>query len=212
MSTNGEPQFQHTADVGALRVAQVYAEALLNVAEKRGAVDDIFAELDTLVRDVFRTEPQFAEFLASGAVGRDKKAAVLRSVFEPRAGELFLNFLLVLNNHDRLGLLRPIRDAYRDLRDQRAHRMRVQVRSAAPLADDQRDRLRRELQETFHLEPILETYVDPDLLGGMQVRVGDWVYDASVRTRLETIRNQIMARSSYEIQSGRDRFCPPGGV
>jgi F-type H+-transporting ATPase subunit delta len=119
---------------------------------------------------------------------------------------LFLNFLLVLNHHDRLDLLRPICDAYRGLRDQRARRIRIQVRSAAPLDDGQRDRLQRELQETFHLEPILETEIDPELLGGMLVRVGDWVYDASVRTQLETIRNQLIARSSHEIQSGRNRF------
>src|SRR5262249_56227312 len=97
-------------------------------------------------------------------------------------------------------------EAYGDRGDRGAGGMGVEVRSAAPLDDDQRDRLRRELQETFHLEPLLETEVDPELLGGMLVRVGDWVYDASVRTQLETIRNQIIARSSHEIQSGRNRF------
>ena len=49
-------------------------------------------------------------------------------------------------------------------------------------------------------------HVDPDLLGGMVVWVGDWLYDASVRSRLESIRNQLIERSSHEIQSGRDRF------
>jgi F-type H+-transporting ATPase subunit delta len=211
MIDNGDQKFWFHADVGAQRVARVYAEALLNAAEKRGEVDAVFEQLEALVREVFRADPQFAEFLASGAVGRDKKAAVLRSVFENRAGELFLNFLMVLNHHDRLDLLGLIFDAYRDLRDQRARRIRVRVRSAVPLPDDQRDRLRQELHDTFHLEPLLENEVDPDLLGGMVVRVGDWVYDASVRTQLDTIRNQIIARSSHEIQSGRNRFSASGG-
>jgi F-type H+-transporting ATPase subunit delta len=48
--------------------------------------------------------------------------------------------------------------------------------------------------------------VDPSLLGGLVVRTGDYVYDASVRTRLETIRKQLIERSSHEIQTGRDRF------
>ena len=55
-------------------------------------------------------------------------------------------------------------------------------------------------------EPIVERQVDPDLLGGLQVRVGDWVFDASVRTQLNNLRNQIIAESSHAIQTRRDRF------
>src|SRR5262249_12478805 len=166
----------------------------------------VLDELDSLIRDLFAADPQFEVFLASGAIGRDQKAKVIRSIFANRASDLFTNFLSVLNHHERLDLLRPLFTAGRALHDQRAHRLRVQVRSAVPLPDDQRDRLIHELRQTFHLEPVLQPQVDPDLLGGMVVRVGDWVYDTSVRTQLETIRNQLIARSSYEIQSGRNRF------
>jgi F-type H+-transporting ATPase subunit delta len=212
MSPTGEPQpFDYHADVSAQRIAKVYAEALLNAAEKRQDADAVADQLDSLIDDVFKADSEFEKFLASGAVGRNQKAELLRRLFGQRAGELFLNFLMVLNDHERLDLLRPIRHAFRDLRDERARRMRVRVRSAVPLAEDQRQRLVRELHETFHLEPVLEPEVDPALLGGMVVRVGDWVYDASIRTRLQTIRNQIIARSSYEIQSGRNRFSSPVG-
>jgi F-type H+-transporting ATPase subunit delta len=112
----------------------------------------------------------------------------------------------VLNDHDRLELLRPVLAAYRALLDRRAHRLPVLVRSAVPLADDQRQRLENELRETFHYQPVLQTRVEPELLGGMVVEAGDWLYDASVRTRIQTIRNQLMERSNYEIQSGRNRF------
>jgi F-type H+-transporting ATPase subunit delta len=211
MSGNGEQTFDHTADVGAQRVARVYAEALLGAADKRGEVDPVAEQLDSLAGELFRADPDLAKFLVSGAIGRDQKARVINAVFQPRASELFLNFLLVLNHHDRLELLTAIRRAYQELRDERARRIRVLVRSAVPLPDDQRDRLRQELHDTFRLEPVLTTEVDPDLLGGVVVRVGDWVYDASVRTQLESLRNQIIERSSHEIQSGRDRFSVAGG-
>jgi F-type H+-transporting ATPase subunit delta len=200
-----------TADVGAQRIAEIYAEALLNAADKKGQVEAVLDELDSLIRDLFGADPHFEAFLASSAIGRDPKAQVLRSVFEGRASEVFANFLMVLNHHERLDLLRPILTAARDLYDQRARRLRVQVRSAVPLPDDQRDRLLHELRHTFHLEPVLQTQVDPDLLGGLVVRVGDWVYDTSVRTQLDTIRNQLIARSTYEIQSGRNRFSSTDG-
>ena len=196
----------HIADVGAQRVARIYAEALLDAAEKRGEAQQVLEETDSLVRDVFRANPHIEEFFASPAVPSKVKAATIDSTFGPRSSELFTNFLRVLNDHGRLDLLRPIAVALRDLSEKRAHRVRVQVRSAVPLHDDQRERLRQELREGFHLEPILEERVDPDLLGGMVVRVGDWQYDGSVRTQLQTIRNYLIERSSHEIQSGRDRF------
>jgi F-type H+-transporting ATPase subunit delta len=118
---------------------------------------------------------------------------------------------MVLNEHERLELLRAILAAYRNLRNERARRVRVQVRTAVPLPDDQRARLQEEVREAFQLEPILEAVVDPEILGGMIVRVGDWLYDNSVRATLETIRNQIIARSSHEIQSRRDRFSTADG-
>jgi F-type H+-transporting ATPase subunit delta len=193
-------------DVGTERIARVYAEALLRAAEDRHQVDDALAELDSLIRDVFRAAPEWELFLSSGAVGRDRKTAVIRSVFEGRASELLVNFLLVLNDHERLDLLRAIVEAYRELRDEKAGRVAVMVRSAVPLPADQRERLIQELRETFQKEPVIETQLDPDILGGVVVRVGDWVYDQSVKSKLENIRNQLIARSSHEIQSGRDRF------
>ena len=56
---------------------------------------------------------------------------------------------------------------------------------------DQRERLLNDLRQTIHKEPVLETQVDPALLGGLVVKVGDWVYDASVRTRLENLKKQL---------------------
>jgi F-type H+-transporting ATPase subunit delta len=204
--SNGEAQAQVTADVGAQRVARTYAEALFNAANKSGQGQTIYDELGSLVRDVLLVDPHVEEVLASPAVPTRVKAAAIDSTFGPRSSELFTNFLRVLNDHGRLDLLLAIALAFRELADQQAKRVRVQVHSAAPLQDDQRDRLRQELRDGFHLEPILEERVDPDLLGGLVVRVGDWQYDGSVRTQLRTIRNYLIERSSHEIQSGRDRF------
>jgi F-type H+-transporting ATPase subunit delta len=196
-------------DVGTERIARVYADALYRASLQQNRVDEIFEELESLVREVFHAAPEWEIFLSSGAIGRDRKAATIRAVFEGRASELVANFLLVLNDHERLDILRAIIEAYRQIRDDKAGRMPVQVRSAVPLEGDQRDRLVQQLRDTFQKEPLLETQVDPDLLGGVVVRVGDWLFDQSVRSKLEDIRKQIIARSSHEIQSGRDRFSSP---
>jgi F-type H+-transporting ATPase subunit delta len=158
------------------------------------------------VRDVFPALPDFEQFLASGAISREHKPKVIRDTLGRQASPLFLNFLLVLNDHERLGLIRPIQVEYRDLYNRRTGHLRVLVRSAVPLPEDQQQRLRQEVHALYHREPILDLRVEPDLLGGLVVQVGDRVYDSSVRSRLLNLRNQLIERSSYEIQHGRDRF------
>jgi F-type H+-transporting ATPase subunit delta len=206
MSEQGDSQLQQTTDVGAQRVARVYAEALLNAAQKRGEVDAILEQFESLVRDALQTDSLVGAFFSSPAVPAGVKAEVIKKVCAGRASELFTNFLLVVNDHGRLELLRTILFEMRELNDKRARRLRVLVRSAVPLPDDQRETIRQGIQNHFQLEPILDLQVDPALLGGVVVKVGDWVYDGSVRERLQTFRNHLLARSSHEIQSRRNRF------
>jgi F-type H+-transporting ATPase subunit delta len=188
------------------RVAKVYAEALLRAAGRRGQGAEVREELHGLVDDVFRRDPAVERFLASPAVGRERKAEVIKGTFEGRASDLLVDFLYVLNGHDRMDVLRAVARVYNDLLDRRQNRMQVLVRSAVPLADGQRERIVEELRSSFGKEPVLQVSVEPALLGGLVVQVDGWVYDASVRTRLEMIRKQLIENSSHAIQSGRDRF------
>jgi F-type H+-transporting ATPase subunit delta len=206
MAAVSEPDAHLAADVSALHIARIYAEALLGVADKHGQAEAIREELDSLVDDVFAADRRIEELFASPAVPRQAKAELIERALASQASPLFTNFLNVLNDHGRLDLLRAIRAAYHELLDQRAHRVRVQVHSAVPLDEEQRRRLAEELRDVFHVEPVLEERIEPALLGGMTVKVGDWLYDASLRTRLHNLRNKITARATYEIQSGRDRF------
>jgi F-type H+-transporting ATPase subunit delta len=206
MSTNGTTETEYGVDVGALGIARTYAEALLNAAEKQGKADVVLDELHGLVHEGFDASPQLEPFLYSRAIGRDNKKEVLAKVFRGRTSDVFTNFLFVVNAHDRLELLRPILMEAHLLHEKRTNKVRVQVRTAKPLPGDQRDRLITQLRESLKKEPVLQETVDPDLLGGLVVRVGDWLHDASVQARLETIKNQLIESSSYEIQRRRDRF------
>ena len=90
-------------------------------------------------------------------------------------------------------------------------KQRVQIKSAQPLSDSARDRIRQRLAASLPFDPILETQVDPSLIGGIVIRVADTVYDSSLATRVEQLRERIQQRSLHEIQSGRDRFSSPEG-
>jgi F-type H+-transporting ATPase subunit delta len=206
-----EARARGVADVGSLQVAQVYAEALLNAAEKAGKAAEVLAELEALLQTSERPRTDLRNFLAGGVVGRVTRAAVIRKAFDGRAEPMLVDFLLVLNDHDRLTLLPAILFEALQLRDRRARRLPVTVRVAVPLSDEQTERIRRTVSERLNVEAAVNVQVEPELLGGIILRVGDWVFDGTVRTKLEQIRDQILSRGSYEIQSGRDRFSSRNG-
>ena len=163
-------------------------------------------EIDSLIDDVFKHDPRMEALLAGAAVGREARKEAIVKAFASRANETFYKFLLVLNDHDRLDLLRPVRRALHELNDERTQRLRVFVTSAVPLDADFQARIVDTIHKHFELEPVLVLDVDEAVLGGMKLRIGDTVYDATLLTRIHNLRNQLIARSSHEIQSRRDRF------
>lgn len=198
------------AETGAnARAARSYAEALHAAAVKTGAEEAVEADLAALSVDVFREQPEAVALLGSRAISAPEKDALIDRVFAA-ATPVFLDFLHVLNAHDRLDLLRGVAAAFRDLRDERAERTRVQVRAAVALSDAQQAKLKEALAQKIGRAPVLEVAVDPALLGGMVVQIGDQVFDYSVRTRLGNVRSHLMTRSSHVIQSQRDRLGTAG--
>ncbi|HEX3314069.1 MAG TPA: ATP synthase F1 subunit delta [Gemmataceae bacterium] len=192
-------------DVSAKRIAKAYAEALFAAAEEAGIVEEVRDEFLTLL-EVFDQRPEFEHVLAGAALGRDVRADVIEKAFKDKASTTFYAFLQVLNGHERLELIRPVARALRDLADEKAERVRVYVTSAAPLGEDQLAGIRTVLAERMAFQPVMMASVDSSLLGGMKVRVGDFQYDGSIKTRIDNLRNQILEKSSHEIQSRRDRF------
>lgn len=202
------PQKLHPTvlDTSVVQIAHVYAVALYNAAAAGNQLDAVIEEYESFVQDVVANNPNFDRTLRSSIIGRAEKAATLREVFEGRASIVFLNFLLVLNDHGRLELLRPVLVELIAFRDQRLGRVPVQVRAAVPIDPAEEKALRDRLAAVIVGQPVIHSEVDPALLGGLVIRVGDTVYDGSVRTRLRRLREQLLQRSTHEIQSRRDQF------
>jgi F-type H+-transporting ATPase subunit delta len=197
-------------DPSAQAVARVYADAFLNAAQSTN-VDGAIEELASFLDDVMARNPEFAAVLSSGIVSRDDKVALIDRVIGPRGSALFTNFLRVLARHDRLDLLPYILAESRRQHEAAAGRKRVQVISARPLSAAALDRIRKRLAESVSFTPILETKIDPRLLGGVVIRINDTIYDSSLATRMKQLRARLQHRSLHEIQSGRNRFSHSEG-
>lgn len=197
-------------DPSAIAVARVYAEAFLDAAATVG-VEEALQEFASFLDDVLAVFPDFDALLRSDIISRDDKVAMIDRVVAPSGTELFASFLRVLARHDRLGLLPLILDESQRKNETRTGRERVRVTSAKPISGTALQAVEKRLAEVFPFQPIIETDTDPSLLGGLVIRIGNTVYDSSLRTRLKQLRDRLRERSRYEIQSGRDRFSHPEG-
>jgi F-type H+-transporting ATPase subunit delta len=204
MTTNGQ---QHERiDTGQQQVGVMYARSLLGATEAAGQTEAVLAELDSFVVDVLDKLPNYEALLSTSLVSPEEKVAILDRSLKGKASPLFLNFLKVAAGHGRLDSLRAIRRAAHEAYDRLRGRIPVVVRSATPLDAASETQLIERLRGMLHAEPQLIREVDPALLGGLVIRVGDTVYDGSVARRLEQLRLQMIDRSVHEIQSRRDRF------
>ena len=197
------------SDVGMEHIAHVYAEALLGAAETAGQTEAVLDEFDDLMAEVLDSSPQFERVLASGLIPHEEKVGILDRVLGGRASPTMLNFLKVLSRHDRLDCLRAIHRQVRTLHERFHGRVPVRVTTASPVDDQVAERIVRSVRPLLDGEPVLQRAVDPGLIGGIVVRVGDTVYDASIAAQLKNMRQQMIDRSAHEIQSRRDRFRYP---
>ncbi|HEX8200592.1 MAG TPA: ATP synthase F1 subunit delta [Isosphaeraceae bacterium] len=186
-------------------VTRSYAEALINAAAAAGQVDAVLDEMDAILADVFGRSQSFAALLSSPSVRPEKKDQILTEAFEGRAHPMVARFLRVLNRHGRLGQLGPIARRARATWDRRQNRQPVTVRSAVPLDDAEQDALRQKLGRLLGgATAVLHLEVDPTLLGGLVVQVGDDVYDASIRNRLAQLRDQLAGGWAHGNAGHRD--------
>jgi len=185
----------------SLQAADLYADSLLELANERGIAEDLFQEFQSLV-EYIRGDKEFAGFLVSAAIDDDDRREVLRRVFTGRLSELLLNMMLVLSDHGRAGIVPLVYERYKDRLDAQLNRQDVFVFSAVALSDAERETITANLSAMLGKQAVVTEQVDPTLLGGLVVRVGDRQYDGSLRRGLARLRESLVERGSREILSG----------
>jgi len=197
---------EFAGDVTVERIASVYAEAFLNVADRSAEAESLVAELDAIVDDVLKPFPRFAEVLGSNIVPHEEKIGIIDRVFKGRVAPLILNFLKVLSRRGRLDIFLPIVRAIHEEMDRRRGVVSVRIVTAAPMKEKLSRHLEERLRDLVKGEPRISHRIDPRVIGGIVIEIGDKVIDASVSAQLERLKKQIIDRSAHEIQSRRDRF------
>jgi F-type H+-transporting ATPase subunit delta len=169
-------------------IARRYAKALFSLADEQGQVEQWSKGLDAL-GEALRQHPELRDTLSSPLFEKEQRRNVVAAVASALSfAETPRNFLLLLADRDRLAYLPAIIRDFRDLADERLGRVRAKVTSAVALTAEESRRIAEKLAQASQAQVILETAVDPSLLGGVVAQLGSRVYDGSVRAQLEELR------------------------
>lgn len=165
------------------RLARRYATALGWLAEERQLLDEVEKDLE-LVQSLLDGSDEFRFFLRNEQIAVSERCAFLERIFKDELQPLTLQFLYLIVRKHRARFLEDIIDAYVDYANERRGILVVRVTTAKELDEMLTETLREGLAKALNAQVRLRSSVDPSLLGGVVVRVGDLVIDGSALTRL----------------------------
>ncbi|MEP6989321.1 MAG: ATP synthase F1 subunit delta [bacterium] len=173
-------------------IARNYAETLLVLAGKANDLRGWGATITELA-DAMDANPALRLFLESPRVGAAEKNAVLTAAFADRLPRNLLRFLQSLVSHRRQMLIPEIAREYLDLVDAAEGRLHARVTVAREASEGETSAIAQQLSRMFGKDVVPHLSVDPSLMGGVIVHVGDTVLDGSVRKRLMSLRRRMLA-------------------
>jgi F-type H+-transporting ATPase subunit delta len=178
------------------KAAARYAKALFGLAREDHRLSETRSEVERL-EALFESNEELRNALLTPLYPADQRKAVLRAVADRLSlSPLVTKFLCFLIDQRRLIDHTTIATEFGRLADEDAGLLTAEVVSASPLDDRRRDRLRRALSERTGREVRIEASVDPSLVGGAIAKVGDLVFDGSIRTQLEQLRTNLLGDSA----------------
>ncbi len=170
-------------------IAQVYARSLFEVAKEGGKLDVVRDQLGEFA-SALEGERELSVFFFSPYFSTQEKIDGLHKALEG-ADETVVNFLELLVEKHRMPAIFRVRREFDALWEEENKLLPVEITSAVPLDQSTIDRIGREVGEQTGRKVELQATVDPDVLGGIVLRVGNSILDASIRTRLENLRKSV---------------------
>lgn len=170
-------------------IARVYGDALFEVANEAGTLDEVHEQLGQFA-DALAENRELQIFLFSPYFSSEEKRDGIGKVVSQGNDEL-VNFLELLAEKHRMPAIFRIRARFDELWAKENRRLEVRLTSAVPLDESVVERVGGEIERKTNMQIDLESDVDEDILGGLVLRVGNMVLDASLRAKLERLRKEV---------------------
>ncbi|PAE18012.1 hypothetical protein CHH91_00460 [Virgibacillus sp. 7505] len=172
-------------------IVKRYAEALFEVAENRDIVETVRAELHT-AKQVAQNDAAFLRFLSEPKIGLDKKKALIETSFAAGSIEV-RNTLKLLLDAGRISSIPQVADAFQTLYDEKQGTAQATVYSVRELSEAERQSVAETFAKKLGKQAVsIDNKIDPTLLGGLKVRIGNTIYDSSIKTKLTRIERNLV--------------------
>ena len=171
-------------------IARRYANALYEEAQASSELESVDVDV-ALIRARQDGAPELGRFFASPVISREKKYSTVKALFEERLESLTLNFLLLMVEKGREQLFPNVVDAFQALRDEQNGIVQVTARVARSVDENEKEILVSSVESSLGKKVRLDVQVDPSLLGGIVVKIGDTVHDGSFVNQLKSLRERL---------------------
>ena len=168
-----------------------YAEALYEVAEENGKVDEYIENLNVIC-DLISRDKKFYAFIKSPEIGTRNKKKAFINIFKNRIDEDLLSFLLILIEKDRITHLKEKVNEMEKIRLSKKNILKGVVKTTIPLTDEQYRLLIDALEKKYNKKIILDKVIDPNILGSIYVKIDDVVIDGTIRFKMDKIKDLIL--------------------
>jgi len=176
-------------------VAKRYADALFQLGEEKNTLETLKNDL-IVVKEVFSNNKQLDTFLAHPSVGNEKKQQVLDKAFDGLHVDV-LHTLKLLLERGRTGIVSSIVDDFIQLVNDKKGIAEAKVYSVRELSALERDKLKQTFAKRFNKKDIhLINIVDPEILGGIKVQVGNTIFDGSLKRKLKRMERDIISANN----------------
>ena len=181
--------------MSVIAVARRYAEALADVTTERSQVDQVLQELKQFV-ELYQSSPELISFIPNSGVSQSDKLKVLNAIIaRTRPSDATANLLRLLLKHYRLESISVVYNEFRKEINRRRGIVPAEITTASPVAAAEREMMVGRLQTVTGKKVQVNFIVDPALIGGAITRIGSVVYDGSIRTQLQTIKQKMISAS-----------------
>jgi len=174
-------------------LANIYAQGLLDNIPDNSQAEEIADEIDAIISLLDEIEG-FETLLTRAMLTRDDRDQLVERIFCGRVSEPVEAFVTILGRRDRLLVLRPAAIRFRNLLNIRKGLLEVHVTTSAPMDEKRRAEITAMMSQQLGSDVILIDYVDPEMLGGIIVRVGDKVFNASLSRSIEKLSDRLARR------------------
>ncbi len=189
-----------------VQVGEVYARALLAEGQKHSQVDRLVDELSQFGK-VLNELPKLRMALESPKFPYENKVALIEKSLQGRANKSLIDFLKILAKRGRFDCFPAVERAARGIQDEMTGRVRAVITSATELSDELKDRLEKQFSTMLGKKVLASVKIDPSIIGGVVVRIGDTVYDISVANKLKQIKSKAIKGVSDSIRQSIERFA-----